>query len=98
MKLFKKKDEKEKVISVDENGNLIEPKKEKGKGKQVVKKVVFALGAAAVGIATFVAVGLALGATADTSEENSNWVGDDGSTETEENRSGSGDCETSGEE
>ena len=97
MKLFKKKDEKEKVISVDENGNLIEPKKEKGKGKQVVKKILFGLGAAAVGIVTFVAVGVALGATAD-SEENSNLVGDDGSTGTEENRSESSDCETSGEE
>ena len=95
MKLFKKDEKKEKVIPVDDNGNPIQ--KEKGKGKQIVKKGVFALGAAAVGIATFVAVGLALGATAD-SEENSNWVGDDGSTGTEENRSESSDCETSGEE
>ncbi len=95
MKLFKKKDEKEKVISVDENGNPIQ--KEKGKGKQVVKKVVFALGAAAVGIATFVAVGLALGATAD-SEENLNWVGDGSNTGTTEDCSESSDGETSGEE
>lgn len=97
MALFKK-NKKEKVIPVDENGNPIQ--KEKGKGKRVVKKILFGLGAAAVGIATFVAVGVALGATADSSEENSNWIGqDEGSTgTTEENRSESSDCETSGEE
>lgn len=100
MKLFKKKDEKEKVIPVDENGKPIEPEKKKIDGKKVVKNVLFGLCAAAVGVVTFVAVGVALGATADSSEENSNWLSDiDGSkTGTEENCSEFSDCGTSGEE
>lgn len=97
MKLFKK-NKKEEVVLVDENGNPVQKEKGNGKGKQIVKKVLFGLCAAGVGVATFIAVGLALGATADSEEETSNWVGDGSTGTTEENCSESSDGETSGEE
>lgn len=65
MKLFKKnkKENEEKQVILDENGNVIDhPNKKKGEGKvmKIVKKVAVGLGLAAVGVATFVAVGVAM--------------------------------------
>ena len=64
MKLFKKnkKENEEKQTILDENGKVIDHPNKKGEGKvmKIVKKVAVGLGLAAVGVATFVAVGVAM--------------------------------------
>ena len=56
-KLFNKK---EKETLKDENGNPIVKEKEPGKVGGIVKKVLFGVGCAVVGVAAFLAVGAAI--------------------------------------
>ena len=59
MSIFKKKEESVGPIPVDENGNVVD-EKEKGKGKEIAKKVLIGVGCLAVGTAIFLAVGVAM--------------------------------------